>query len=71
MAYPIHSPLTPAGAPVTSCDLDEACLALDCNEVMDEFGDMLLESNDGQEFLAYYCGLDYVEKLPEEPESGK
>lgn len=38
---------------------------------MDEFGDMLLESNDGQEFLAYYCGLDYVEKLPEEPESGK
>lgn len=71
MAHRTQIPLTPAGAPLTSCDLDEACADLDCDAVMVEFGDALLESDDGQAFLAHYCGLEYVEKLPDQKESGK
>lgn len=71
MEYPILSPLTSAGGPVTSCDLDEACMKLPCSEVMDEFGDILLESSDGRDFLIHYCGFDYMEKLPGQGKSWK
>ncbi len=70
MDHHTHSPVTPAGAPVTSCDLDETCADLDCDAILDEFGESLSESSDGQDFLAHYCGLDYVDKLqgPEDSE---
>jgi hypothetical protein len=64
MEHRTHTPVTPAGAPVTTCDLDENCADLDCDAVMDEFGGTLLETSVGQDFLAHYCGLDYMDKLP-------
>ena len=54
---------------MVSCDLDEACADVDCDALMDEFGMVLLENPYGEEFVAHYCGLDYVEKLQAEEES--
>ena len=53
---------TQAGADLTSCDLDEACAALDCDAVILEFGDALLGTPEGEAFLAHYCGLDFIGK---------
>ena len=71
MEHRTHTPVTPAGAPLTSCDLDDTCADLDCDAVMDEFGDTLLETSEGQDFLAHYCGLDYMERLQDGEESEK
>ena len=71
MADRVQTPVTPAGAPVTSCDLDQACTRLDCDEVVKEFGEALAENPEGTEFLAHYCGLGYVEKLQDGKESEK
>jgi hypothetical protein len=60
-------PRTTAGAELLSCDLDASCLDLDCAALVDEFGEALGENPEGIEFLAHYCGLDYVEKLPHMP----
>lgn len=69
MEHRTQSPTTPAGGPVTSCDLDENCTDLDCDAVMDEFGNTLMETSDGQEFIAHYCGLEYMDKLQGKKES--
>jgi hypothetical protein len=71
MDYPTHFPLTPGGATLVSCDLDEACTEVDCDAVIDEFGMVLLENSYGTEYVAHYCGLDYVEKLQGEEETEK
>lgn len=71
MKQPAQLPETPSGAHLSTCELDEACARLDCDAVLDEFGEALQESHDGQDFLAHYCGLDYVEKLQAQPESEK
>ncbi|MEW5770240.1 MAG: hypothetical protein AB1831_07725 [Pseudomonadota bacterium] len=57
-----HAPLTPAGAPLTSCDLDEACTPLDCEVVVAQFG-QALQGHDGKDFVAHYCGLDCLQQL--------
>lgn len=64
-------PVTPGGAAVTSCNLDEACADLDCDAVLDEFGKALRNNDGGKDFLAHYCGLEYVEKLQGGEESEK
>lgn len=69
MEHRAQTPITPAGAPVTSCDLDENCADLDCDAVMDEFGETLLKTSTGQEFIVHYCGLDYMDKLQDTGES--
>jgi len=58
-----HVPLTPAGAPLTTCDPDDTCAELDCDAVLEEFGETLGKTAEGKEFIAHYCGLDYVELL--------
>jgi len=65
------SPVTQAGANLTSCDLDDACIQLDCVAVMNEFGETLGESIEGQDFVAHYCGLEYVNKLQDQGKSEK
>ena len=64
-------PVTPGGATVTSCNLDDACADLDCDAVLDEFGKALQGNSAGKDFLAHYCGLEYVEKLQGGEESEK
>ncbi|HNQ03173.1 MAG TPA: hypothetical protein PKH69_01030 [Thiobacillaceae bacterium] len=63
MKQPSDIPHSPAGAPLTSCDLDDTCAKLDCDSVLAEFGDALGKTDAGREFLAHYCGLDALEAL--------
>jgi|GEM_PF-1744168 len=55
--------VTPGGAPLLACDLDESCSHLDCVAVVNEFGKALNESSEGRDFLAHYCGLQYTSSL--------
>lgn len=60
-------PHTTAGAELLSCNLDAACLDLDCATLLEDFGEALAENPAGVDFIAHYCGLDYVEKLTGHP----
>ncbi len=58
----METPVTPAGGKLLSCDLDEACPILDCDADLDEYASTLLETADGADFVAHYCGLEYLGK---------
>lgn len=58
---------TTAGAELLSCDLDVTCIDLDCTRLIEEFGESLSETQEGLDFLAHYCGLEYIERLPNIP----
>lgn len=66
----MDAPTTPAGGKLLTCDLEDTCTVLDCEEVMEQYADALLESHEGTEFVVHYCGLEYLIKRqpPEEPE---
>jgi hypothetical protein len=67
----METPITPSGGKLLSCDLDEACPILDCEADLDDYASTLLESPDGADFVAHYCGLEYLGKwsvVPEEEE---
>lgn len=66
----METPLTPAGGKLLSCDLDEACPILDCDADLDEFAASLLETPEGADFVAHYCGLEYLGKLSVPEEEG-
>ena len=57
-------PTTLSGAHLLSCALDENCATLDCDAVLNEYDVALMETPEGAEFVAYFCGLDYLERLP-------
>ena len=60
----METPTTLSGAKLLSCDLDDSCPTLDCDAVMDEYTEALMENAAGIEFVSHYCGLDYLAKLP-------
>lgn len=66
----METPHTSAGAKLLPCDLDEACPILDCDAELDDYAPSLLQTPDGADFVAHYCGLEYLGKwsLPEEDE---
>lgn len=55
-------PLTPAGAPVLSCDLDDHCVHVDCEIDLPELPDSLADNPEAPDYVAHYCGLDYLAK---------
>lgn len=64
----MEAPNTTSGGKLLTCDMDEACSVLDCDAVMQDYGDALLTSPEGEEFVAHYCGVQYLQKTP--PETG-
>jgi hypothetical protein len=58
----MDAPTTPFGGKLLPCDLDETCTVLDCDAVMQDYGDALLASPEGEEFVAHYCGHQYLQK---------
>lgn len=60
----MHTSTTQSGARLLSCDLDENCADLDCDALLDEYDTALMASPAGSEFVAHYCGLRYLERLP-------
>lgn len=61
------NPRTTAGAELLTCDLDATCARLDCASLLEEYGETLGASSAGVEFVAHYCGLEYVGLLPTKP----
>ena len=59
---------TLSGAALLSCELDAACPNLDCDALTDELAPALNSGPDAAEFVAYYCGFRYFDKLnPNQP----
>ncbi len=56
------TPQTPAGAKLLPCDQDETCPILDCDAELDDYAPSLMETPDGVDFVAHYCGLEYLGK---------
>ena len=59
----MEAPNTMSGAKLLPCNLDDACSTLDCAAVMATYADALLASQEGEEFVAHYCGVEYLERL--------
>lgn len=59
MTHPAH--LTPQGAPILSCDLDESCVDIDCTQVFEELGDTLSATPEGAAMMAHLCGVEFGE----------
>lgn len=58
----MEAPNTTAGGKLLPCDMDDACSVLDCDAVMDDYADALLASEEGTEFVAHYCGIQYLQR---------
>ncbi len=58
----MEAPNTTAGGKLLPCDMDDACSVLDCDAVMDDYGDALLSSQEGEEFVTHYCGVRYLHR---------
>ncbi len=55
-------PITPTGAPVLSCDLDDHCVQVDCETELPELPDSLADNAEAPDYVAHYCGLDYLSR---------
>ena len=62
----MHVPMNPAGGPVLACEIDEKCAKLDCETLGTELRQSLADNPEAPEYVAYYCGLDYLAKLQAE-----
>ncbi len=58
----MDAPNTTAGGKLLSCAMDDACSTLDCDAVMKDYADALLTSQEGEDFLAHYCGVQYLQR---------
>ena len=58
----MEAPNTTAGGKLLPCDMDDACSTLDCEAVMADYGDALLSSVEGEEFVGHYCGVQYLQR---------
>ncbi|MDO9227427.1 MAG: hypothetical protein Q8M09_00215 [Pseudomonadota bacterium] len=58
----MDAPDTTLGGKLLSCELDVACSTLDCDAVMGDYADALLASQEGEEFVAHYCGRQYLQR---------
>lgn len=60
-----EAPVSPAGGPVVSCKLDEACVQVDCEQLAEDMAEVMDESPEAPDILLHYCGVDYL-KQPDE-----
>lgn len=60
----MNSHLTPTGAPVLSCDLDDHCVKVDCSSLLPELLESLADNPEAPDYVAHFCGLDYLAKRP-------
>jgi len=64
----MEAPNTTAGGKLLPCDMDDACSTLDCDAVMEDYGDALLASQEGEEFVGHYCGVQYLQRAASDKE---
>lgn len=56
----MNAHLTPSGAPVLSCDLDDHCVHVDCSALLPELPESLADNPEVPDYVAHFCGLDYL-----------
>lgn len=66
-ANPAHT--NPAGGKVVSCNLDEACVQVDCEQLAEEIESVLDESPEAPDYVMHYCGVEYLKQTPEKQAS--
>ncbi len=67
-------PVSPAGAPVVACKLDQACVQVDCEQLAEAMAGVIDESPEAPDYLLHYCGVDYLKPAGtevKETEGGK
>lgn len=62
----MEAPNTTAGGKLLACELDDACSTLDCDALMNDYAEALLSTPEGEEFVAHYCGRQYLTRTPDE-----
>jgi hypothetical protein len=60
---PTKLPLNAAGEPVLACDMDDLCVEVDCEDMMDEIQSTLSDNLEAPDYVAHYCGLGYLARL--------
>jgi hypothetical protein len=58
----MKAPINPSGAPVLSCNLDDHCVQVDCETDLPVLPDSLTDNPEAPDYVAHYCGLDYLAK---------
>ncbi len=51
----------PAGAPITSCDLDHGCTVVSCAVCLTEIPPDVALTFEGPDYVQHFCGLDCLE----------
>lgn len=49
--------LTPNGKPILSCDQDDQCEIVACQQCLDEIPPSMMDNPEVPEYVAHYCGL--------------
>jgi hypothetical protein len=53
--------LNPAGAPVLACEHDHECTVLSCDYCLKDLPANNAIREEGQDYVAHFCGLDCLE----------
>lgn len=64
-------PVSPVGAPVVACKLDEACVQVDCEQLAEDLAGVMDESPDAPEYLMHYCGVDSLKQEEDQKDKAK
>jgi hypothetical protein len=66
----MKTPVNPSGAPVLSCNLDDHCVQVDCETDLPDLPDSLADNAEAPDYVAHYCGLDYLAKHAKDGQTG-
>lgn len=62
----MSQPLTPTGAPIQTCEDDEQCKVLSCEQCLDEIPPSLADNPEAPDYVAHYCGLSCLAEWQKE-----
>ena len=63
--------VTPAGAPITSCDEKSGCKVVSCEVCLVEIPLDLAYSHEGPDYVHHFCGLDCLDQWKMKAEQSK
>jgi hypothetical protein len=63
--------LNPAGAPITTCEGDEACEIVSCELCLIEIPTSVAESHEGTDYVHHFCGLECLGKWQDKLNASK
>lgn len=58
----MSQPHTPTGAPIQTCEDDDQCKVLSCEQCLDEIPPSLADNPEAPDYVAHYCGLNCLDE---------